>query len=158
MKVKNKVFVLVNFVITLIISQQMNYITLQINSINLVILKLLLTTIISLIIMGLLMISIINIQEILIVKKSVILNVILWCLNYINLSFLITINYFIYLSTNLPIIGFKSVVIIGVIGYVLLVVNIFKKKNQLQKLFNEMYLLILILILSNYLLMSIILL
>lgn len=158
MKVKNKVFVLVNFVITLIISQQMNYITLQINSINLVILKLLLTTIISLIIMGLLMISIINIQEILIVKKSVILNVILWCLNYINLSFLITINYFIYLSTNLPIIGFKSVVIIVVIGYVLLVVNIFKKKNQLQKLFNEMYLLILILILSNYLLMSIILL
>ncbi len=156
MKTKSKSFVIIMFVTLLVISSQMNYITLQIYNIKFMVYKFIMFMVITSIIWLLVKISIINIQEILMSKKAIRLNIGLWCLNYLNIAFLITIDYFIYLSTGLPIIVFKGLIILCVIIYVLWIINIFKKKNQLQKLFNQIYLLILILILINYILITIV--
>ncbi len=156
MKIKNKIFVLGMFVLTLLISVQMEKIVGKINNLELTIFKLFLMIALTIVILISVKISAINLQEILIQKKSIILNVVLWCLNYINVAILITINYFLYLSSGLPINLFSSVIIGSAIGYVLWIVRIFKKQNQLHKLFSEIYLMILILFLTNYLLMGIV--
>ncbi len=156
MKIKNKIFVLGMFVLTLLISVQMEKIVGKINNLELTIFKLFLMIALTIVILISVKISAINLQEILIQKKSIILNVVLWCLNYINVAILITINYFLYLSSGLPINLFNSVIIGSAIGYVLWIVRIFKKQNQLHKLFSEIYLMILILFLTNYLLMGIV--
>ncbi len=156
MKIKNQIFVLGMLVLTLLISVQMEKIVGEINNLELTIFKLFLMIALTIVILISVKISAINLQEILIQKKSIILNVVLWCLNYINVAILITINYFLYLSSGLPINLFNSVIIGSAIGYVLWIVRIFKKQNQLHKLFSEIYLMILILFLTNYLLMGIV--
>ncbi len=156
MKTKYKVFVMIMFIISLLLSVKMEQLVDQINGFDQPIIKLFIMSVLAVVILISVKVSAINIQEILIQKKSIILNVILWCLNYINVAILITINYFLYLNSGLPIVLFNGVIIGSAIWYVLWIVSIFKKQNQLHQLFSEIYLMILIIFLTNYLLMGIV--